>query len=862
MSDLEVAPTQYFVRRITPQLVADLIGDDAGDARERTESATGWDRFLSGASQIGVALKEVIGGALFGSKPKSARDYRKRTSGGGTTTKNVCGYFLVVENGGKIEICRDPDNHTFPKGANVYIVADLVGMPIARLSGKAQTSAMSVVSTIGQRTDAQYIIDLWLDPGEGANNELDGDAAERLGRFLSQVLAGRDSLTVDELTRAADDRLQPFLKAMLDVPAPKDAWVMGQRMPDESGMLATAITEFQQKASDYLGLTVSIRFLPGVRCHRHVAYLSEQTREVALKYVAPNGGQYTDFNEWNCAAPGCGTLNDENRKFCEECDEARPSATAAARAERPWQLVARDGQDLNIDVEYFSYTKEAVDEDGITTACIDALWTECRRLSVDQLEDPAVIARLNTAINNRLATGRYGMVGEFSVVYFDTAETEWKRQVRAKIRNQLRVTEESEAQLQVTDSRLALRELQLLRDHRDIDVMRQELASDRDRARVQAENELAQEQLQAVTEIERNRLLKQSELEMLRTDTQTDAEALRITRDAALEARGFARTDALQESAEQRTDEIIDLDHALLKDTKQLDHLLTRDDKVLAAQRTAEQEAAELQARIERMKAGVKFDGARQTQELDLDKQRAEQDLATATARMKSQLEIDKLKAMGEIEAAQREQQGKMSAAQLMALQASSLADKGALDALTKLAGHDGVSAEATAEARVAKMQAEMLERMMAMQAQSQQSQLLMQMQAQQSQADTSKDAMAQQMQLMMMAMQQQQATSATALNANQEAIRSAMMGQQAVNAKIQEVQQQTADAAVAWNDRSIGAMANVAATKAGNTSASVTAAPAVSGVVPGTSSFCSSCGAKLGSGTKFCPECGSKLGV
>jgi hypothetical protein len=852
MNDTEEAPTLYFARKLTRELAADLVGD----APERDNSDTGWDRFLAGVGEIGVAIKEVVGGALFGTKPKYSRQYR--SNGVGTVTRNLYGYFLLVEKNGKVEICRDPDTYTFPKNANVYIVADLVGMPLARLTGKARQSNMSVVSILGQRTDAEYIIDLWLDPGEGERRELEADGAERLGRFLSQVLAGRESLTIDELVQTANRRLQPFFDAMLDVPTPGRAWVMGQQLPIESVMLSDAINAFQQKASEYLGLTVSVRFRPGARYYRHATFLSEQTREVAQRYASKNWEAFDDTNAWTCPVPGCGANNERTLLFCSGCGGARPSATAEARAERPWQLVTRDGQDLNLEIEYLSYNVEAVDGDGITTACIDVLWKECRRLTVDDLEDPAVITRLNTAINNRLTTGRYGMVGEFSVVYFDTAESEWKRQVRSKLRDQLRSIDENVTQLDVTDGSLALREMQLLRDHRDINVMRQELANTLDRARVESMSELAHEQLQALTQVERDKLTIQTELDKRRTATQAAVEEMRFTREATLEERGFTRTDALQANSEQRSDELVDVDHRQLIENKQLDHSLVRDDKILVAKRLAEQEAAELQARIERMKAGVKFDGAKQAQELDLEKQRSEQELASATARMKTQLEIDKLKAMGEIEAMQREQQGKMSAAQLMALQASSLAEKGALDALTKLAGHDGVSAEASAEARVAKMQAEMLERMMAMQAQAQQSQLLMQMQAQQSQADTSKEALAQQMQLMMMAMQQQQATSTTALNANQEAIRAAMMGQQAVNAKIQEAQQQTADAAVAWNDRSIGAMANVAATKAGNPTVPAAQAPNAAGSAG--VRVCPGCGLDLNDAKKFCSHCGIKL--
>lgn len=837
MSDPTTPSIQYFVRRLTPELAADLVGPVLKETSDE-KPETGWDRFASGARQMGVAMKELIGGLLFETKPRVPR--APRATVGQVGVRNLYGHFLVIEKAtGELEICRDPDTYTFPKNANVYIVADLVGMPIARMRGVAVQTSLSVGAGSGQKTDAEYVIDLWLDPGDGANKALTDEARQRLGSFLSKVLAGRDSLTVEELVDVSRQRLQPFLQAMLDVPAPGKAWVMGQRIPDESALLGEAIHSFQQKASEYLGLTISVRFRPGTRVYRHTTFLSEETRQAAEQYAVRNWAQFDDEGNWKCPNPVCDSTNPVAMGFCPSCRTARPSATKEARADRSWKLVTKDGEDLNLEIEYVSYNTDAVDADGITAACIDALWKECRRIMPTDLESDEVLSRLNLVLNERLTTGRFGNIGEFSVVYFDTAETEWKRQVRARVRQQLREISEQTSQLEVTDGSLTLREMQLLRDQRDTDVLRQELSANLDRTKITTEHELAEERLAASTDVARGKLKIDTELEMRSAAAAAASEEMRFTRDVEQQARGYAREDAVTESTERRLDEMADLDHDL-----------TKDDKVLAAQRKAEQDAAELQARIERMKASVKLDVSRDAQAIELDRKRQEQELELGASSVKSKLEIEKLRAMAEMEALQREQQSKMSAAQLLALQASSLAQNGALDALTQLASHDGQSAAAAAEAKVAKMQAEMLERMMAMQAQSQATQ-----------TDASQAAMAQQMQLMMMAMQQQQATSTAAMQANQEAIRAAMLGQQATNTRIQEAQQQTADAAVAWTDRTIGAMANVAATKAGNPGApAVSPPPSIpSAGNGGAARFCTACGAAASAGA-FCSGCGTRL--
>lgn len=816
---------------------------------------------MAGAKQMGLAIKDAIGSALFETTPRAARQYRAVS--GGTVTRNLYGHFLIVEKpDGMLDICRDPERYTFPKGCTVYIVADLVGMPIARLQGSVRPTSMSVGNAPGFASDGEYLIDLWLDPGDGNGHELSDDARERLGRFLVNVLGGRDSLTVEELVQVTQARMTPFLNAMLDVPSPGKSWIMGQQLPDQAAMLAQAIQDFQAKASEYFGLTLSVRFRPGVKYFPHSILLNEASRAAAQTYAVANWELVEEDGQWLCANADCGIINSRTEKFCASCGGARPAATTELRSDTKWKLVTKDGHDLDLEIAFVSFGQEAVDADGITAACIDALRIECRRVTADELNDPVVLDRFNLALNNTLTSGRFGLIGEFRVVYFSTAEEEWKRQMAAQLRQDLRAIESTSQRLVLTDEALSLRELQLLRDRRETDVWQQELSARLDRARVEAGNQLAQEELEATTNVERDKLKNRTELdrdanaiqtglerdklkiqanlEASRAATEAAGKEMRFTREIEQQGKAYAREDAVQESAERRLDDMAELDHDLQKE-----------DKVDAARRKAEQDAAELKARIDRLKASTTLDAARQTQDLELDRKRAEQDIDITAASVKSKLEIEKLKAMAEMEALQREQQSKMSAAQLLALQASSLAEKGAMDAITQLASQDGKTAEASAEAKVAKMQAEMLERMMAMQSQSQSMQ-----------ADASKEAMQQQMQLMMMAMQQQQSTSNAAMLANQEAIKAAMLGQHAANSRLQDAQQQTADAAMAWNTRSIDAMSQVAATKAGNpgspSPASVPSTAPYSG--GGAARFCPSCGVGATGTAKFCTDCGHKF--
>lgn len=773
---------------------------------------------------MGVAIGELFGLAL---QKKSSTTPR-----GKLAHPHLAGTFLIIQRGGQIELHRNAGAAKVDSSATVYIVADLTGMPIARITGTVGASDFSAVQEPGLSTAGKYAIDLWLDPGQGGGRAAGQQDCDRIGRFLAAVMQGRDSLTVAELVEVAHARLQPFLQAMLDAPPPQVPWVSGQPMKDDSSLLRDAIDHFQRSASQHLGLSVCVRFRPGVRAFSKHIVLSEETRRAS---VADQPARYEIFDDdggWACQAPSCGERNARPDRFCGACGAARPSATAELRAGESWKLVSQDGHDLRFEVEFLSYGSEAIAEDDVVAGCIDALTSECSRWDAASIDTPAATAALERRLNERMTTGRFGLLGEFVIAYADTEEMQWKRRLRAEVREQLRQVDRDQAQFEVTEGWQAVRERQLLSARMELELSKRERVLDQQRAQDDAVQELQQRQLEAELEVQRGRIGIKQELDLRRATTEAAAAEAHFTRDVEEQVRGYAREDVVRESDERRVDEMADLSHEI-----------TKDQLANSAQRQDTLDDADVQARIERLRSGVKFDDKRQELSIDQAAKQGDFSLEAERMRLEADLKLRQLQAMADADVRQREQQSKMTAAQLLAQQASALAEKGAFDALTTLAGHDGQAAEATADAKVAKAQAELLERMMMMQAQSQQSQ-----------QDAGKDAMAQQMQLMMMAMQQQQATTQTAMQANQEAIRAAMGVHQTADAKVQDAQQRTMDAAVSWNQNSITAMANVAAQKAANPGS----APPNMPPAPRSSGTCPQCKTSV-DGAKFCPECGAR---
>jgi hypothetical protein len=148
-----------------------------------------------------------------------------------------------------------------------------------------------------------------------------------------------------------------------------------------------------------------------------------------------------------------------------------------------------------------------------------------------------------------------------------------------------------------------------------------------------------------------------------------------------------------------RNDEVETLDHEITLERKVFEHDLTKQQALDAAQLKKSTKEIE----VESLKA-------KSTQELEIERLRVEHEL-----------QREKLQAMASIDLAQRDQLKGMSAAQMLAMQATGLAEKGATDALTKLATSD-------ADSREAFVKAEMLQKMLDMQSESSKASSEMQM--------------------------------------------------------------------------------------------------------------------------------------
>ena len=191
---------RYFARRVTKELIASLA------PVSEYPSAQDNSGFWGLASKIGDVFKDLLGGALNKEKPASISSYQG--SKVGATLQNPYGFFLVVNHQGRITVVTDPGKYAPAADAEVFLVADLVGLPIARITGDIQKSFLD--TTPGEFVASQYAINLWLDPSVTAwvDTELSPEesrqAAERVGRFLTNFMIGKNDLTVEEFCKLAE----------------------------------------------------------------------------------------------------------------------------------------------------------------------------------------------------------------------------------------------------------------------------------------------------------------------------------------------------------------------------------------------------------------------------------------------------------------------------------------------------------------------------------------------------------------------------------------------------------------------------------------------------------------------------------
>jgi ribosomal protein L40E len=462
---------------------------------------------------------------------------------------------------------------------------------------------------------------------------------------------------------------------------------------------------------------------------------------------------------------------------------------------------------------FVSYDQQNIRTDEIASKCVEVLRPICQKLPVARFGDVAVLQAIAGALNEQLSSGTLGSVGEFAVIDFRSADSDWRLQTRAQIREQLRELDGQQAQFEVADADFALRQAQRLRDLRDTELENQI-----------ARDELAQHKTDVSLDLERQEITSRQKVDENRLFVEREVDMLRDGRIIGRETRRLDREDLQEATQADRADQMSQLDHEMGLENKVLAHDLSKEKLVAQAasskeemERAKKESEATLEDRIARLRAGRNLDIAGQEQALDLNKKRTEQEIELERVRLEHELQLQKLQMMSNIDIAQKEQFKGMTPAQMLAMQAKLLVEGGATEALSNLTASDAVAANAAAEAKVAQTKAEMLEKMLEMQSKSNES------------------STARQMEIMM-----------AALNAQKEAAE-----------KIDKANERTAASAERWNEKSIDAMAKVAATAAGKAGGKSDAVPASK--EDASKVACTVCGAMNLKSAKFCGECGSK---
>ena len=738
---------RYFVRRVTKELIASLA--PASEYPAAQDSSGFWGL----ASKIGDVFKDLLGGALNKEKPESISSYQG--SKVGATLQNPFGFFLVVNHQGRITVVTDPGKYAPAADAEVFLVADLVGLPLARITGDIQKSFLD--TTPGEFVASQYAINLWLDPSVTAwvqteiTEEESRQAAERVGRFLTNFMIGKNDLTIEEFCKLAEFQLGPIIQNTLSV----------QRLKDLE-MSAQAKLDCSEQIARLCGLSSEIFVRPSSQVFRHQITLDEDTIGRVQAFAATAGDYlvYTDDGrQWICQGNDpdtngpCRFHNELTDSFCGNCGGPKPSLAKEA-SQQARRLVTADGDQLVLDLGFVSYNRPNVDTDAIIVKCIEALRPVVRKFPIASFSDPLVITNLASLLNKQLGTATAGNVGEFSIIDYRSGDSDWQLQTRAKIKEQLRDIGSEQAQIEVQEASIALRQAQLVVAKKGRVVLGDELREALEAKKLDLQIELEDAQLDSRQRVEKARL-----------DTGETLDVAKIQREAERELKKM-----------DREDELSDVDHDMNLEKKVLHHDLEKDQILDDATRLKADKDLTFEEKAERLR-----------QERELDKKRAEQNIELEKVKLEEDLQLRKLQAMAQMDLAQREQYKGMTASQIMAMQASGLAEKGAGDALSELAKNDAglakAQAEAAAQAAMAAKTEELYKQMLAMQANSNDQVLKAKEGSEQTQLEIMKAALA----------------------ASQDA-----------SERVNKAHEKTADSAEKWNEKSIDAMAKVASAAAG----------------------------------------------
>lgn len=787
--------TRFFVRRITKELIECIA--PAKSYTTPKSSSEDPSNLWGAARELGIGILDLLKGILFLANPDRETYLKNHKS---HAFPNVYGYFVVIVNKGEISVLTDPNSQVPKVGSEVFIVADLVGLPLARLTGDLAHTNLDPI--YGQVTATKYAIDLWLDPGVSAWHSGEGNGVtrsptlshqykERVGRFLQVFMDSRDSLTVEEFCQIASLEIRPLLNAQLT-----------SALQPEGVKAQQAIVQFQESLTRMFGLSSEVIIRPGEQLFRHQLTIDDQSLPAIERSMraAPQGGG--NVNLWTCA--NCQTDNAKEHSFCKECGSSKKSVVHE-RGLFSRQLLSADGHGIIFDLSFVSYDSPNISLDDIALRCIEILKPYCRRIPLEGLLDPNSLINIARLLNVEFSHGECGRLGEFTVIDFRSVDTDWELNTRAKLRSQFRAIDAENAEIQVHEAALALREAQLAFRRKDRGVDLTEALDELEIAKSDAEIDLIRSTIELKKDLEERRLYSNNEIEIENLDRRVQ----RARRD-------LDKTDLKDAIQDERASQIDQLNHERTLENEVMDHDLQKEHRLKDAQILMNEKDLSFEERAARLRAARNFDIAREEQELDLHKRRGDLALELLKDKAGQDFELNKLEKMAEIELRQKEIFKGLTPAQILAMQASELSESGAHAALERLA-----SVDAEHEKQMAAEKFQMYERMLELQARASEGAI--------SSADASSKL------------------ASGLLNDFLEVQKDAAE-------RVISAHEKSAENAAKWNEKSIESMAKVvtsAASKGNKQGEPVTNAKKVK---------CSECSSVNDSSNKFCGECGCNL--
>jgi hypothetical protein len=401
---------------------------------------------------------------------------------------------------------------------------------------------------------------------------------------------GRNDLTIDDFCQLAKIQLEEIIKSNLTLTRLNDPAVRD-----------IAIRDFSDAACRLIGVTSEVFIRPGNQIFRHQITLDEETLSQVGEFSASANDYivYTDDGRaWKC--PSCKTENDLAGSFCGSCGHAKPSALKEAN-QLTRRLISSDGDQLVFDLSFVSYDKPNIDTDAIALKCIEVLRPISRKFPLASFSDPSILTNIANLLNKAFGTATIGLIGEFAIVDFRSADSDWQLQTRAKIKEQLRDISANQAELEVEEAAIALREARLIVEKKSRATRQSELGESLEQQKVDLDHDL-----------ETAKLETRHEVEKMRVDVNKDLDQENILREAERERRKLDREDVLDANQSERSDQLSDLSHQMAMEKQVLGHDIGKEQALDDAKRLKVDKDLRFEERAARLRDARGLDIARQ----------------------------------------------------------------------------------------------------------------------------------------------------------------------------------------------------------------------------------------------------------